>query len=709
MKYFNLTQDDRGVATLIFDTPKSTVNVLCFDALYELEEKLIQLQEDKSIKALFIESAKKHIFIAGADIKEIKAFKDSTETLSKLKHGQEILNTLEKLPYPTMAVIDGACLGGGLELAMACDYRIATNEAHTRIGLVEVSLGIIPGLGGTQRLPLLVGFTKAIELITASKRLKGEKALKLGLVDASVPLGYLAFKKEEFVKEIFAGRLENKVAMTRIGIKWYETLAPVKMLIAKMARSAVMKKTAAHYPAPLKAIDVLEETLTMSLEAGLEVELEVFETLATSEISKNLIELFFTSGALKKETFSKGKTKEVQSAGVLGVGKMGSGIAWALIHKDIPVRLISRKMQSIATAMAHMMKSFESIKKRGRLTSREIGLKMDRVTYTTELQGLGDIDIVVEAVSEDIAVKQKVFSSLEEVLKEDAVIATNTSSLSITELAKDTKHPERFVGMHFFNPVSMMPLVEVIAGEKTSDDTLATVVSLAKKLGKTPIKVSECAGFLVNRTLLPYLNEAAKMFEEGENIEHIDKLLTDFGMPMGPFTLADEVGIDIGLQVSDILHDAYGERMETSSVLQKMIKNNYMGKKNGKGFYLHKGKRRSHHEEVYDLQDGKAVLDDKVICDRAILIMLNEAARCLDEGVVDNARYLDMAMVMGTGFPAFRGGLLRYADNRGIADVVASLTALEEKFGERFAPATLLLNMVDNNELFYSGNKNKLI
>lgn len=703
MKYYNLDIDDRGIATLVFDTPKSSVNVLCFEALYELEQLLVQLHDDNSIKALFIESEKEHIFIAGADIKEIKAFKDSTETVSKLQHGQEIFNTLENLPYPTIAVIDGACLGGGLELAMACDYRIATNEAHTRIGLVEVSLGIIPGLGGTQRLPMLVGFTKALELITASKRLKGDKALKLGLVDASVPLGYLAFKKEEFVEDILAGKLENKVAMTRRGIKWYELLIPVKMLISKMARSAVMKKTAGHYPAPMKAIDVLEETLPMSLEDGLKVELEVFAPLATSEISKNLIELFFTSEALKKETFSKGKAHVIDSAGVLGVGTMGSGIAWALTHKDIPVRLGARTMQSIATATANLMQSFDAIKKRRRLTSREIGLKMDRVTYTTELQGLGEADIVVEAVSEDPTVKQKVFASLEEVLKEDAVIATNTSSLAITMLAKETKYPERFVGMHFFNPVAMMPLVEVIAGEKTSDDTVATVVSLAKRLGKTPIKVSECAGFLVNRILLPYLNEAVKMFEEGENIEHIDKLLTDFGMPMGPFTLVDEVGIDIGVKVSDILHDAYGGRMAPSSVLEKMIEHNYLGKKNGKGFYLHKGKKRSYHEEIYDFQEGKVRLDDKMIRERAILTLVNEAVRCLEEGVVENARYLDMAMVMGTGFPPFRGGLLRYADAEGLANIVARLTKLKDAYGERFSPAKLLVEMANTNKTFYGG------
>jgi 3-hydroxyacyl-CoA dehydrogenase/enoyl-CoA hydratase/3-hydroxybutyryl-CoA epimerase len=700
--YFNVTTDERGIATLTFDTPNSNVNVLCFDALYELEQILTEIRSDKNIKALFIESAKKGIFIAGADIKEIKAFKDSAKTLKKLRHGQEIFNNLETLPFPTVAVIDGACLGGGLELAMSCTYRIATNEAHTRLGLPEVSLGIIPGLGGTQRLPMLVGFTKAIELITASKRLKGDKALKLGLVDASVPAGYLGFKKEEYIKEILAGTLDTKVSKRRKGLKWYETLAPVKALIAKMARKEVLKKTGGHYPAPLSAIDVLEETETMSLEDGLKVELEYFEPLATSEISKNLIELFFISEALKKETFSKGKAKNIESAAVIGVGTMGSGIAWALAHKDIPVRLGARKMSSIAKAIAKMMKNFESIKRRGRLTDREIGLKMDRVTYSTQMQGLEEVDIILEAVSEDPVVKNKVYASVEERVKKSAIIATNTSSLNITDLVKETKYPKRFVGMHFFNPVSRMPLVEIIAGEQTSEGTVATVVSLAKRLGKTPIKVSECAGFLVNRTLLPYLNEAAKMFEEGENVEHIDKLLTDFGMPMGPFTLADEVGIDIGEKVSAILYEAYGERMKPSALLEQMTAKEWLGKKTGTGFYTHKGKAKAHNEHIGELHTSNPHLEDDTILDRSILIMVNEAARCLEEGVVANARYLDMAMVMGTGFPAFRGGLLRYADSEGLENIVSRLTALEKQYGERFAPAGLLVEMAENSEIFYA-------
>ena len=702
LTYFSVTEDDRGMVTLTFDTPKSNVNVLCFHALYELREHIVKFEVDKSIKALFIESAKEDIFIAGADINEIKDFKDEDEIIVKLSEGQEIFNRLENLPFPTIAMIDGACLGGGLELAMACNYRVATNDAHTSIGLVEVSLGIIPGLGGTQRLPLLVGFTKAIELITASKRLKGDKALKLGLVDASVPSGYLAFKKEEYIKEILAGTLEAKVEARRRGIKWYEMLAPTKMLISKMARNAVMKKTAGHYPAALQTIDVLEETLSMSLEDGLQVELEVFAPLATSQVSKNLIELFFTSEALKKENFSKAKAKNISASAVIGVGTMGSGIAWALAQKDIPVRLGARKMPSIAKGIAVMMKSFESLKRRGRLTEREIGLKMDRVTHTTQMQGFASMDIVIEAVSEEPSVKQTLFKDLETKVSPETVIATNTSSLNISKLVQNTVHPERFVGMHFFNPVQMMPLVEVIAGEKTSDATMATVVALAKRLGKTPIKVSECAGFLVNRTLLPYLNEAARMFEEGEEVEHIDKLLKDFGMPMGPFTLADEVGIDIGDKVSNILYEAYGERMKPSPILSKMLEKEWLGKKTGQGFYIHEGKNKTVNAALVESQNTMPSLKDEKILDRAVLIMVNESAKCLEEGVVDNARYLDMAMVMGTGFPAFRGGLLRYADAIGLENIVAKLKKLEEKYGERFSPASSLLEMVEKGKTFYS-------
>ncbi|SFV59756.1 Enoyl-CoA hydratase / Delta(3)-cis-delta(2)-trans-enoyl-CoA isomerase / 3-hydroxyacyl-CoA dehydrogenase / 3-hydroxybutyryl-CoA epimerase [hydrothermal vent metagenome] len=416
------------------------------------------------------------------------------------------------------------------------------------------------------------------------------------------------------------------------------------------------------------------------MEEGLKVERETFAPLALSEISKNLIELFFTSEILKKETFSRAKPRAVKETTVIGT---------------------ARNMKSIIRAFSAMMADFENVKRRSRLTDREIALKMDRVTYTTEMDGLSRSDFVIEAVSEDPKIKQAVYTQLEEHLTEDAIVATNTSSLSITDLVADTVHPERFVGMHFFNPVAKMPLVEVIAGAKTNAKTIATVVDLTKKLGKTPIKVKECAGFLVNRTLLPYLNEAAKMFEEGESVEHIDQVLKAFGMPMGPFTLADEVGLDIGKKVSDILFESYGERMQPSPLLAQMTEKNWLGKKTGKGFYLHQGKQQTFNTGVQSLQCGKAVLDKQTILDRAILIMVNEASRCLEEKVVANARYLDMAMVMGTGFPAFRGGLLRYADSLGIAEVVKRLSEFETHYSERFRVSGLLLKMLEKKQTFY--------
>jgi len=701
MNYFKKQTDERGIVTLTFDTPESNVNVLSFDALYEFEQYLTEMKANKTIKILFIESAKKNIFIAGADIKEIKDFKDEEDIIRKLRHGQEIFNTLESLPFVTIAVIDGACLGGGLELAMACDYRIVSNASHTRLGLVEVSLGIIPGLGGTQRMPRLVGFTKAIELISASKRLKGDKALKLGLVDASVPSGYLTFKKEEFIRDILEGKLEGKVNKRRQGIKWYERILPMKYFIAKIAKKHVLKRTYGHYPAPIKAIDVLEHSAGLSLDEGLKLELKAFAPLAVSKISKNLIELFFTSEALKKETFSRAKPHVVESAAVIGVGTMGSGIAWSLANKDIPVRLGARKMHSIAEAVSRIMMNFEQIRRRGRLNEREIGLKVDRITYTTDMEGFSSQNIIIEAVSEDPEVKKEIYRILETNIPKDTVIATNTSSLGITSLVEDTLNPERFIGMHFFNPVSKMPLVEVIAGQRTNDRTIATVVGLAKKLDKIPIRVKECAGFLVNRILLPYLNESARMFEEGEHIEHIDKVLFEFGMPMGPFTLADEVGIDIGEKVSDILYKAYGERMRPVELLGKMRERMWLGKKSGRGFYIHQGRSKILNEDIKSLQIQRMTLDEVTILNRALLIMINEAARCLEEKVVSNAQYLDMAMVIGTGFPAFRGGLLRYADAQGIVQIIEILECLKEAYGERFTPADLLVEMAQKGKTFY--------
>lgn len=705
-KSFAFKKDERGIGTLTFDTPGSRANVFTIKALKEFETHLDALAKESGLKALFIESSKKDIFIAGADINEIKAANDEQSITSLVQNGQDIFTKLENLPFPTIAVIDGACLGGGLEMSLGCTFRIATSHPHTRIGLPEVKLGILPGFGGTQRLYHLVGYGKAMELIVGSKLLKGEKALKLGVVDACVPQGYLGFKKEELIRDILAGSSEKLLQLqkNRKGIAWYEKNAIARKLIGMIARKTVMKKTHGHYPAPLAVIKVMEKTFGKPLQEGLVIEREAVTKLAVTPISKNLIDLFFISEKLKKETFSKASAREIRHSAIVGTGAMGSGIAWALNNQDINVRLKDINTDSIGRAIGKIRKIYEGIKKRGRLTEREIALKMDKITFTTEYTGFEDTDFLLEAVSEDIGLKQMVFKDFEAVVKPDAVIASNTSSISISDLAEKLEHPNRFIGMHFFNPVNRMPLVEIITGEKTDDETIATVVKLTKKMGKTPIKVKESAGFLVNRILLPYLKEAATMFEEGEDIQRIDKILLDFGMPMGPLTLVDKVGVDIGEKVAMILYEAYGSRMAISEVLTGMVKNGWLGKKSGLGFYNYKSKRFGINKDVLQLQRSHAgePLDAQTIEDRAILIMINEAARCLEEGVVDNAGYLDMAMVMGTGFPPFRGGLMRYADEIGIHRIITRLGQLQKEYGDRFEPCELFATMANKKETFYA-------
>ncbi len=703
MKYFNYKMDKKGIATLRFDTPKSTVNIFTSEAMREFDELLEMLYHDKDIKALFIESSKEGIFIAGADIHEIKQADNKKQIDAYVKNGQDLFTKLENVPFPTIAMIDGACLGGGLEMSLACSYRIATTNPHTRIGLPEVKLGILPGFGGTQRLYKLVGYAKAIELIVGSKLLKGEKALKLGLVDACVPRGYLEFKKEEFGQEMLDGTLDAKIQAKRKGLLWYEKIAPVRTVITKMAKKQVLAKTGGHYPAPLSVIDVMYESYGKSLEEGLKIERDAVGLLALTPISKNLIELFFISETLKKESFSKAKAKEIYQSAIVGTGTMGSGIAWALNNQDIDVRLKVRSSESAAKAVVKIRSIYEGIKKRGRLSEREVALKMDKITYATEYVGFQNCDFLLEAVSEDSTLKQKIYAAFEEVLKEDAIIASNTSSISISDLAKGLKHPHRFVGMHFFNPVERMPLVEIIVGDKTDDETIATVVKLSKQMGKTPIKVKESAGFLVNRILLPYLKEATLMFEEGGDIKMIDKTLLDFGMPMGPFSLIDTVGVDIGAKVSVILHKAYGERMQESSLMNEMVRKKWLGKKMQKGFYDYGSKKPTLNLEIATLQKSSTAPDKETVLHRSLLIMINEATRCLEEDVVDNARYLDMAMVMGTGFPAFRGGLLRYADTIGVDKIIKILNQLRAAYGDRFTPSNLLLDMAQKEMTFYGG------
>lgn len=699
MSAFKFKKEPNGVATLTFDLEGEKINKLSGPVLLELNTTLDKLAQEKDVKLLIIDSAKPGIFIAGADIEEIRGLTVEADALEKVKLGQEVLTKIEKLPYPTLALINGACMGGGTELALCCTYRVTTDNKKCQIALPEVNLGIFPGFGGTQRMPKVVGIVQGLTLITSGKAVDGKKAEKIGLADSCIPEGYLKDEFPAFVASILSGKYKKKSYENM-----YDKFSPLRALVYKKTKQEVMKASKGHYPAPVKALEVVERTYKKTgLEEGLRIEREEFAKLAVGDISKNLIQVFFTSEALKKDdgTKTKAQPKDIKHASLLGAGVMGGGIAWAFTKASIPVRMKDISWDGVALGFKQVSTIYNQLKKIRKATPNEIDMKMNMVSGATDYSGFANSDIVVEAIVEDMNVKKKVLAETEGHIHDDCIIASNTSSLSITEMATALKRPQNFVGMHFFNPVNRMPLVEVIAGKNTSDEAIATVFALSKKMGKTPIKVGDCPGFIVNRILLPYMNECVLMLEQNVSIIRQDKILEKFGMPMGPFILADEVGIDVCYKVAKILKDGYGERVALSELLRSVYQDKkLLGKKAGKGFYVHSKEGKVVNTELEPVSDNTAINDFEVL-DRAILMMVNEAAMCVDEGMIDKPEYLDMAMIMGTGFPPFRGGLLRYADNIGIAKVVERLKELEAKYGLRFKPAAILERMAAANEKFY--------
>ncbi|WP_372882963.1 3-hydroxyacyl-CoA dehydrogenase NAD-binding domain-containing protein [Psychromonas sp.] len=709
-----------GVATLTFDFPGEKINKLDSGALMELKAHLKALAKNEEIKLLVFRSAKKAMFIAGADINEIKDLVDEEQTYQTIRSGQLIIDAIANLPFPTLAVINGACLGGGCELALACTYRIATDNPKVIIGLPEISLGIIPGFGGCVRLPKLIGLQGALQLILSGKPVAPKKALRLKLVDHLYNNALEEKSVADFIERLandsfFAKGLIKRhlKSSKKITQQLLEDYRLGQQLVFKKARMDLLKKTKGHYPAPLQALETIAKTINLKTQQALEVEARAVSKLAVSEISKNLIQLFFTSEALKKETGVSDagiRAQPVNQAAVLGAGVMGGGIAWLLSKNDIPVRLKDIEWDAVSKGYQTAALYYWQMKKIRKIKDNQIRVKMNHLAGTVNYNGFKHIDLVVEAVVENMDVKKAVLAEAEAHLPDHAILASNTSSLSITEMAADLKRPENAIGMHFFNPVNRMPLVEIIPGEKTSAQTITTLVQLAKKSGKTPIVVANCAGFLVNRILITFLNEAALILEEGGVVTEIDKAIEKFGLPMGPFVLADEVGIDIGFHVAKILEQAYGERMQVAGLFTQIFQEEkLLGKKAGVGFYQHKAKKMSYNEDLdkiiqtYRFAHGitATTFNSEEVVDRCILIMVNEAAKCLQEKVVKNPAYLDMAMIMGTGFPAFRGGLMKYADNRGISKICDRLNELTDLYGERFRPAQLLVEKAKNKEKFY--------
>lgn len=695
-----------GIAILTFNQPEEKVNKLTGTVMEELNTVLDQASANGNIKAMVIRSGKEGNFIAGADIAEIRDISDPGTAEQLARRGQAVFAKLESLPFPTVAAIHGPCMGGGLELALACSYRIISNDPRTALALPEVKLGIIPGFGGTQRLPRLVGLSNALDMILTGKSVYPKKAKQIGLADEVTFRETLLERAVASAKKAVGKPRPKKIRARRpLLMRLLEGNSATRKLIYRTAAENIRRETRGNYPAPSAALDAVRFGLSHDREEGFRHEAKLLGGIAPTEVSKNLISAFYLGELLKKDPAP--FPYRVSQAAVVGAGVMGGGIAQLLAEKGIPVRMKDISTTAIASGLREAWDIFRKRRKKGILTAIQARDGMDRITGATEYTGFGNADLAIEAVVENRDVKKTVFRELETITKQTTIVASNTSSLSITGLAEGSRRPERFAGMHFFNPVEKMPLIEVIRGAKTSEETVAAIATVARRMGKLPVIVNDGPGFLVNRILMPYLGEAVVMLEQGGRIDDIDEALLRFGMPMGAFILLDEIGIDIAHKVSGILHEGLGDRVKPSGLLGSLYKEGYLGKKNGKGFYRYRGKKREKPDPfVYSIitkmQKHKNIGIPSEIVDRPLLLMIKEAALCLEDRIIERADLLDAALIFGIGFPPFRGGLLRYADKIGVKKVVLQLQGYALQYGSRFDPPASLVAMAESGKTFYS-------
>lgn len=703
---FSLAVRPDGVGIITMDVQGESMNVLKAAFADEIKVLLGEIKANKDIKGLVIISGKPDSFIAGADISMLDGCTTAQQAEDIGRMGQQVFNQLEALPIPLVAAIHGPCLGGGLELALACDKRVASTDNKTVLGLPEVQLGLLPGSGGTQRLPRLIGVQKALDMILTGKQLRAKQAKKVGLVDAIVPKSILL---DAAVKLALEGKAKAREVKLNFVGKVLEKTSVGRSVLFSQAKKQTLAKTQGNYPAPLKILEAIQAGLSGGFNKGLDVEARAFGELCMTSESKALRSLFFATTAMKKETGA-GETqpRKVKKAAILGGGLMGGGIANVTATKaGIPVRIKDINQTGISNALKYSYSLLEKKFKRRFITKTELQKQMLLLSGTTDYSGFNDVDLVVEAVFEDLNLKRQMVKDIEANCQEHTVFASNTSSLPIGQIAAEAARPENVIGLHYFSPVDKMPLVEVIAHEKTSPETIATTVAFARKQGKTPIVVKDGAGFYVNRILALYMNEAAAILLEGEPVEHIDKALVKFGFPVGPITLLDEVGIDVGAKISPILSKELGERFEAPAAFDKLMADGRKGRKSEKGFYLYGAKAKKGKKEVdpsvYLLLgvSPQSRLSQEQVALRCTVQMLNEAVRCLEEGIISSARDGDIGAIFGIGFPPFHGGPFRYIDTIGAQTLVAHLQSFEQKYGSRFAPCALLVEKAQKGETFY--------
>jgi 3-hydroxyacyl-CoA dehydrogenase/enoyl-CoA hydratase/3-hydroxybutyryl-CoA epimerase len=703
---------DGGVAWLVLDDPDKRVNTLSSRMFGWFSEQLAHIEAEAEAEAAggglrgaVVLSGKPGTFVAGADIEELEGLEDEAQVLELLRSGHALTKRIAELPCPTVAAIDGACLGGGLELALACDYRVAAETDKTRLGLPEVQLGLIPGLGGTQRLPRLIGVPGALDLVLTGKRVDAKTARRLGLVDATCHPADL----RTAALRLLAGGKRGKAAgkkkpLAQRAADLAARIPGADKLVYGKAREQVRRKTGGHYPAPLVALDIVHDGMKLPLERALELEAGAFVRLVTSDVAKSLMGIFFMKNDVEARAAKLAKKgRKVERIGVLGAGLMGAGIAQGLAARGRQVVMKDRDEAALARGLQSISKVFDERVKRRRMSEVEKRTAMARVHATTEDDPFRRVDMVIEAVFEDLDVKHQVIREMEEVAPKGLIFASNTSTIPIGRLAEASETPENVVGMHFFSPVHKMPLLEVIRHPATSEEALATTVAVGIEMGKTTIVVNDGPGFFTSRVLGPFVNEAAWILTQGASIEQVDKAMRRWGWPVGPLELLDEVGLDIAHHASQVIGPFLGERVAPPPVFVRMLEDGRKGRKAGKGFYDYSGKEKTPDPKVYELLGWRAArVPDEEIVERCWLQMLNETARCIEEGIIENPVDVDVGVIFGFGFPPFRGGILKEADRIGLPQVVQRLEEHASRYGQRLAPAELLKAMAAEGKTFHA-------